>query len=122
MFNRGKIEKMGWTLIGQAGVDSGQIMIIDPCYILPGKQYASMIAAREKLGHEKPLPFKHGLVYNTWYGDGNYHIYAMYDKEGRPERIMIDFTTTYGFDEKNPNMHDIDMKDLIKRVWERHGL
>ena len=116
--NRETLEKMGWKLEGQCGVDSGQMMLVDPCYVLNKKDYEAMLKHRNKVGNMNACNFKKGLISNTWAGDGNYHVYSQKDKDGRVERLMIDFTTTYGFDDENPNHHDIDMKELLKKVWE----
>ena len=37
----------GFTHIGDCPVDSGQIMLIDPCYILQGDNLEKMVAASE---------------------------------------------------------------------------
>jgi len=113
------IQKLGWALLGQCRVDSGQMMLIDPCYILNKKDYEELIRSRKELGFMNPIWFKNGLVSNTWCGDGNYHVYMQKDKDGRVERLLIDFTTTFGFDDENPNYHDIDMKELVKKIWEK---
>lgn len=118
--NRELIQKLGWELIGQCGVDSGQIMLIDPCYVLSKKDYNDLMKHRDKVGNMNTAKFKNGIVSNTWVGDGNYHVYVQKDKDNRVERLMIDFTTTYGYDDENPNMHDIDMKELVEKVWNKN--
>ena len=119
--NRELIQKLGWELVGQCGVDSGQMMLVDPCYVLNVIDYKKLLNHRDKTGNMNAVVFKHGIVSNTWVGDGNYHVYMQKDKDGRVERLMIDFTTTYGYDDENPNMHDIDMKKLVEKVWNKDG-
>ena len=119
--NRDLIQKLGWELVGQCGVNSGKVMLVDPSYILNDKDYESLRKHRSKQGNMKPVIFKKGIISHTWMGDGNYHVYIQKDKDGRTERMLIDFTTTYGFDDENPNMHDIDMKELLEKFWNRQS-
>lgn len=120
--NRELIQKLGWELVGQCGVDSGQMMLVDPCYILDKTDYEKLLNHRNKQGNMNTTSFKQGIISNTWCGDGNYHVYQQKDKDGRVERLLIDFTTTYGFDDDNPNMHDIDMKELVEKLWNKSEL
>lgn len=108
---------MGFELVGQCGVDSGQMMFVDPCYVLNDKDYDELLKQRKIQGQMNACKFKKGIVSNTWMGDGNYHVYVQKDKEGRVERMMIDFKTTYGFDDENKEPHDIDMGELLEKVW-----
>ena len=86
------------TLVGHCGVDSGQIMLIDPCYVfkddfLPKSEATggpydeacritiAMGAGEHTLG---------GVVTRTYIGDGNYPVYA--DMEGnRVKSVTIVF-------------------------------
>ena len=87
------------VLLGQFGVDSGQVVIIDPCYInsewkketgkgnFGGGTYAKCCrltlgkkqggTLRYRLGH-KGL----GVVSTTGFGDGFYNVYAIFSDEG----------------------------------------
>jgi len=113
------VKKMGWELVGQCGVDSGSIMLIDPCYVLSDKDYDELTKIREKSGWNPPVEFKMGIVTPTYMGDGNYHTYIQKEKEGgRVQRILIDFTHTYGTDDDNKEMHDINMDELLEKVMD----
>lgn len=55
--------------IGEISVDSGQIKLADPCY----KDGEGMT-----------------LTINTPMGDGIYHIFEMYDDEGKVVSLLVD--------------------------------
>lgn len=70
-------------LVGYCGVDSGQIMLVDPCYVLKddftpnseptGGEYdeACRITLEKGAGQHSL-----GVVTSTMYGDGEYPVYA----------------------------------------------
>ena len=92
-------------LAGRIGIDSGQAMVGDPCYLddwdtnkneewnLEGKagdysyhgaSATTISNSYGELGHAK------SVVFNTGYGDGLYPVYAMM-QDGRVSKIVIDF-------------------------------
>lgn len=86
--------------IGNIAVDSGQIMIVDPCYVLDGKtpeedeklyQKTSALTISKKYG-EVTFSGKagNGVVSLTFDGDGVYPVYAEVDKNGLPKKIIIE--------------------------------
>lgn len=75
-----------WEEIGKVWVDSGQIMIVDPCKVLEGKEYDDNIV------HSKPINFKGGIINAGWGGDGNYPIYVKKDSRGLVTEMKIVFT------------------------------
>lgn len=88
--------------IGNIAVDSGQIMIVDPCYVLDGKtaqededlyQKTSNLTTDKKYGE---ITFSsmagNGVVSTTFDGDGLYPVYAEVDKDGWPKKIIIHLT------------------------------
>jgi len=67
--------KKGWNLIGEVGVDSGQLMICDPCYIDSGWKKTDLDLSDNKLkvvktGKRIKVPgnweseFSKGITYN----------------------------------------------------------
>jgi len=91
---------------GQIGIDSGQAMVGDPCYIndwdtnkndewnVEGKegQYSyhgasATTIAKEygELGHAK------AVVFSTGYGDGVYPVYVYMNKENKVSAVIVDF-------------------------------
>jgi hypothetical protein len=94
-----------YTKVGSIPVDSGQIMLVDPCYIkqdfeseydaVPGLNYAG--ACKQTLGkggcggfgneHCSTIAF----ATRTAYGDGNYPVYVKRAKDGRILSVRIDF-------------------------------
>tara|TARA_B100001939_G_C16825276_1_gene566183 strand:- start:90 stop:422 length:333 start_codon:yes stop_codon:yes gene_type:complete len=99
--------------IGTAGVDSGQLMVTDPCYInkfinndfddYEGKKkdtsYSYSGACTQTLRNENQggeLANGLGVVFSTGIGDGSYPVYAYLGEiDGFGERVLkveIDFT------------------------------
>jgi hypothetical protein len=93
---------MSEVLVGHCGVDSGQILIVDPCYVLadnyedngPYRQCCDVTLGDDSAG-EAAL----GVATATNYGDGNYPVYVTYDSSGRPTEARIVFV-----DERDPNV------------------
>lgn len=96
----------GLELVGSFGVDSGQAMVGDPCYLdqwktndgdewnLEGKigEYSYHGASATSLDSQAgTLGGGLSVVFNTGYGDGVYPVYAKFDEEGRIAKIVIDF-------------------------------
>lgn len=98
--------------IGVCCVDSGQIMIVDPCYVLPNKRVESLLAekgiheprdvpdygevceantgagAQLRNSHKAPI----ACVTHSGYGDGVYPVFAVVDcKTGRVRSVRIEF-------------------------------
>jgi len=86
-------------LIGHCGVDSGQILLIDPCYVYKddftggdtptGGDYdeCCRITLSEGAGQTQL-----GVVTSSGYGDGVYPVYAQKDGNGRVKQVTIVFT------------------------------
>jgi hypothetical protein len=96
----------GWILIGHCAVDSGQLMVCDPCYIdslwskkefntntdKPRNDFsydgASTTTIRQVAGE---LDNATACVTSTTYGDGRYPVYVRYEGGSPMEfRIMLD--------------------------------
>ena len=76
--------KTGWKKIGTCAVDSGQMMLVDPCYVLPdskgdmsGVAYDELLELWRIQDWEGDFLDVKGLGYvsNTGYGDGRYNVY-----------------------------------------------
>ena len=65
------MKDMEWELLGEVCVDSGQLMITDPCYI--GDD-----------GNDGTLTFDSG------YGDGVYPVFYQKNEHGRIMTVLID--------------------------------
>ena len=75
--------------VGEVGVDSGQIMIVDPCYVDDGLDYnASCKITLSKDGYG--VNSEGGFVTGTLFGDGTYPIYAEFEN-GRISSLTIRF-------------------------------
>lgn len=98
------------TKIGECWVDSGQLMIVDPCYMekwggdefvpsgaeLDGepanRKFSYEGCCNVTLGEGRAGQLDHGaVVSSTGYGDGSYPVYAYYNDEGRIMRLEVDF-------------------------------
>jgi hypothetical protein len=91
---------------GSFGVDSGQAMVGDPCYLddwdtnkneewnIEGKQGqysyhgASATTIEDNYGE---LGLAKAVVFNTGYGDGVYPVYVELNEDGRVSKVIIDF-------------------------------
>jgi phosphodiesterase/alkaline phosphatase D-like protein len=94
----------GMTHVGNVGVDSGQVMIVDPCY-LDGydpqtNEEWDLEKNKDKFSYQgichKTLTEKVGQVglavaSSSGYGDGYYPVYAEFDENERVVRLVIDF-------------------------------
>lgn len=94
--------------VGTVGVDSGQLMIIDPCYIdsawegdpPPGKKYhsASYLEVCEttnsREGYGPVIRYPNGVTglgfaFSTTWGDGEYEIYETRNSSGHLVKMEI---------------------------------
>lgn len=66
----------GWQKIGEVSVDSGQLMIVDPCYT---KELPVDISTRYDYHHAVQFPIEKatGVIFSSGYGDGRYEVYAL---------------------------------------------
>ena len=117
-----QIDTYSLVQVGSIPVDSGQIMIVDPCYVLDGdvsfaednntvvtdNPYSRACAA--SMSDERAATFAssghmHDAVCSsTAYGDGMFPVYAEKDRDGRILRLVIDF-------DPSPQDYDYDDED-----------
>lgn len=87
--------------IGHCPVDSGQLLVIDPCYLSNWKdgecdfdskkikndydECAKITCSSKGAGKHSKL----GVVFSSGYGDGCYPVFAHYNNEGRIIKIEI---------------------------------
>jgi len=99
--------------LGKCGVDSGQVLIIDPCYInteweketgkgrFGGGTYEKCckLTLSKKSGGQLKYKRGHaglGVVASTGYGDGTYPVYGTINEEGRVTELRIVFDEDKG--------------------------
>jgi hypothetical protein len=98
-------------LAGYVGVDSGQVIVGDPCYLnewdtnqdepfstLDQKGlYSYMGACEATLSDDGFGSLNNGLAValSSGYGDGNYPVYVKRNDDGRIALAIIDFTGEY---------------------------
>lgn len=84
------------TLIGVCSVDSGMLVVADPCYI--SKHLKSQVFDNLPITGQLNFPRGHagaGIVFSTEYGDGQFGVYAVRDADGLILRIEIDLTDAW---------------------------
>ena len=77
-----------WIEIGTIPVDSGKMMLVDPCYVRDGIDYGHIIAGRKGNGNltslrendEAVIPL--AAVFDTGIGDGLYPVELEIDEDG----------------------------------------
>ncbi len=103
------------VLIGEVGVDSGQVMITDPCYVKDFKNdepflqenelsngdnfaysYSGCCDATCNAPHHGQLDYAlghpgAGVVSTTAYGDGVYPVYAEIEDNGTIAALIVEF-------------------------------
>ena len=106
-----------WIKIGSFGVDSGQVLITDPCYLEGWKGFEYEEAAIEEMKESGMFEYSYsgscartllklpenragagrlrgglGVVSSTGFGDGEYPVYAKFNDEGRVMKLQINFS------------------------------
>jgi hypothetical protein len=90
---------------GSFGVDSGQAMVGDPCYLdnwdtnkndewdLEGKvgEYSYQGASATTLANNFGALGFSAVVFSTGYGDGVYPVFVQMNEDGRVSKVVIDF-------------------------------
>lgn len=106
-----------WEKIATISVDSGQMMFVDPCYVLSKTEYKQLLDERKIRGNMEPCEFKRGVVHNTYGGDGYFHVFAHTDEIGRVREMRIIFdvqqVTIKG------ETQDVDTQTLMQMIWDR---
>ena len=79
-----------WKEIGKVWVDSGQIAIADPCFLLSNEEYLNTFVNRPQ--EVQPHEFKRGVVNSGWGGDGNFPVLVKKNSDGLvlEMRIILD--------------------------------
>ena len=100
----------GWEFAGVCGVDSGQIIFVDPCYVEGGLDYeqACCVTLEKRYGNACG-----GVVMSSGCGDGGYAVYVRHTELGewgkRVTAAIIDFCEEVewdGNDNDNTNKED----------------
>lgn len=98
-------------IIGHFAVDSGTVMIIDPCYVLKDErdttkpmddqsEYMRTVMPTCEEPYYGPVLLDEygtsdmGVVCSTLHGDGSYPVIAEFNSSGRIVRLTIDFDFT----------------------------
>lgn len=76
--------------IGEVGVDSGQMLLGDPCYWMKGEAYSKICDEDGQINYEMGHPGK-GVKVMSGYGDGTYDVFVTTNKEGRVMKMEVIF-------------------------------
>ena len=115
--------------IGECGVDSGTIMIIDPCYVLRDEEYdkqqpsyqqflAQADTVRQDGSSFGYLSFNLGVIAETLYGDGTYNVFARLNSNGQVCQMLIDFEQVLDDEEEDYTDDYDDFDDLEEESLE----
>lgn len=107
-------ETYGTMKIGHCSVDSGQIMIVDPCYVIGESHSESDYdkICEVTLNNEGPVRYAgpvmggHAIASGTLYGDGRYPVWAEVDSNGCVRSLTIDFDPGVEEDEEEDDDYD----------------
>lgn len=87
--------------LGFVSVDSGMLMVADPCYWI-GDNGLKWNDYCEEVGEDASHTFKHkrghdgkGIMVGNFGGDGCYSVYAITNKQGHQKRIIIDLDGSF---------------------------
>jgi hypothetical protein len=115
--NESPKELTGLELAGHITVDSGQIIVGDPCYLkvwdgnenepfsIDGQQgqYSYLGSCEATLSEDGfgTLNLGFAVALSSGYGDGNYPVYVKKNDHGKIALAIIDFTNEYLVDEES---------------------
>lgn len=104
-------------MLGYADVDSGQLCVVDPCYVLDDERYTALIDqwddrrlnphGKEQLSVPVIKGYATGVNFNTAWGDGSYAVYGEVDSDGRILRVIIEMDGSDG-DEWDVDDEEVD--------------
>ena len=82
--------------VGSVSVDSGMLMVANPCYWIDGDKSMTWEEYCKSVGSEPQKCFEHergisgkGIMFGHFGGDGIYPVYAEYDEIGLQKQIVI---------------------------------
>jgi hypothetical protein len=88
-------------LVGHVGVDSGTLMIVDPCYVLEddrtdGEESSVYLQAvlpvpKEAFNFARYDGHVDAVISSTLWGDGSYPVFVEYDDAGNALRMIVEF-------------------------------
>lgn len=79
-----------WETIGHFGVDSGTVMVGDPCYVVPDENWSDWCMEFERNEHQRVAEMDAGyFAITTPHGDGSYPVKARRNDYGQIVEIRI---------------------------------
>jgi hypothetical protein len=82
-------------LLGYAMVDSGQLLVVDPCYVKDGMDYDSLIEeANDQISSKcfkKAGPYATGIRLRQFGGDGSFPVYGKFNSNWSLTEVTIKF-------------------------------
>ena len=126
-----KVMPKGRFYAGSVGVDSGSVMIVDPCYLvgennLQGQDKWNQLCELRDKNNYNPLAFRitngysDAVISSTNFGDGDYPVFVTFDKNGIPTKMEIIFTrNTTDKDRNNFGETKTILNEQVKRRLEQ---
>lgn len=89
----------GFERAGEVWVDSGTLMVSDPCYVDKGFDYDAW--CEKGMGEKGILPevADGTFTFSTTWGDGSWPVYVRRNEEGRITQVLIDTDPAFEEDE-----------------------
>jgi len=88
------MSKVKKELIGYCAVDSGQLMITDPCYAIKDERYSKICdkTIKDQIGEVVIADIAgNAIAFQTNTGDGSYPVYVERHKDGKQiKRVIIE--------------------------------
>ena len=78
-----------WVYLGLCGVDSGQLLICDPCYVDKGIDYEGVCRVVAEGGGQIDADYPKGVVFSSGKGDGCYDVVGKLDDSGTLVEVRI---------------------------------
>ncbi len=102
------MNKSNWKRVGTINVDSGQMMLVDPCYVMgdsrypedKGADYSDLLAAYGNDHNVNTIEFSNGIVSSTGYGDGSYDVFIKTSDEGAFGKCVAELKIVFIEDEE----------------------
>jgi hypothetical protein len=100
-------EREGYEYLGTVGVDSGQLIVGDPSFLLRTEQsgdrswqpsHEEIMEATREVKAAAIQTSKRGtsiaVVFDSGYGDGQYNVFGKLNEDGRIVEVVIDMQMT----------------------------
>ena len=92
-----------YVKVGDIGVDSGQIMVVDPCYVTDGETYEAI--CETTLSNDNVGEVEGAVATSTTWGDGYYPVFRLMNGS-----TQVGIAVVYG-DDPSANAFDYEEEE-----------